>query len=253
MKKYGYQALEPRVEWKHKQGIELGMSAAQRQGFKARFADENLLLSCVSTSVKMALPDEDERRKQIGDLHQYIDFAADIGAPYIRTFGGALKEKSEIQGVVNYTIKGYKETLEHARERQVVLLLETHDFWSHSDYVRAVVEGVDDSQLKVLWDIMHPQRMCETVQVTFANIGSLTRHLHAHDAQYVETGEKTQKAPLGKGDFDHQEPLRLLEEAGFDGCFSVEVIHPVGGEYNVEGVMGQYAEAFNMMYREIKK
>ena len=49
---------------------------------------------------------------------------------------------------------------------------------------------------------------------------------------------------LGEGAIDHATPLRLLNEAGFDGYFSVEVIHKSGSAHDADGVLGQYAEGF---------
>jgi sugar phosphate isomerase/epimerase len=96
----------------------------------------------------------------------------------------------------------------------------------------------------VLWDFMHPQRFCEKVECTFGHVGHLTRHIHAHDARYVENNRRTEVCDLGKGVFDHATPLRLLEQAGFEGLFSVEVIHKPGSDHDADAVMAQYAQAF---------
>ena len=53
--------------------------------------------------------------------------------------------------------------------------------------------------------------------------------------------------PLGEGVIDHATPLKLLNEAGFDGYFSIEVIHKPGSDHDAEGVLKQYAEAFGEM------
>jgi hypothetical protein len=36
----------------------------------------------------------------------------------------------------------------------------------------------------------------------------------------------------------------MLNEVGFDGYLSVEVIHKPGSEHDADGVLGQYGEAF---------
>ena len=111
--------------------------------------------------------------------------------------------------------------------------------------MRAVVEQVDHARLGVLWDFMHPQRMMEKAAHTFQAIGSFTRHLHGHDGHYVDG--KIKVGPLGAGVFDHATPLRLLGEAGFNGYFSIEVIHQKGSSHDADGVLGQYAEQFRRM------
>ena len=35
-----------------------------------------------------------------------------------------------------------------------------------------------------------------------------------------------------------------MNDAGYDGHFSVEVIHKVGSDHDADGIMKQYAEGF---------
>jgi sugar phosphate isomerase/epimerase len=122
-------------------------------------------------------------------------------------------------------------------------LLETHDDWCASAPVRAVVEQVGHPHLKVLWDFMHSQRMLEKPEESFQVVGEYTHHTHGHDGQIVD-GKLQVSETLGDGLFDHEIPLRLLSEAGFNGYFSVEVIHKPGSEHDADGVLRQYAEQF---------
>ncbi len=247
LSRHGYQGLEPRVEWKHRSGIEASLSAAERREVRRKVEGAGLTVCAVATSVRAAEADPDARAKQMRDLDTYIDLAADLGAPYVRTFGGPRPRDRELKYVIDYVAAAYAGVLDHAADRGVVVLMETHDDWSHSSEVAAVVERLGHPNFRVLWDIMHPQRMMEKPQETFGVIGHLTRHLHAHDGIYSDGGTRVEMRPLGTGVFDHATPLRLLDDAGFDGFFSVEVIHAPGSEHDAEGVLRQYAEAFRAM------
>ena len=249
MKRHGYRGLEPRVEWGHACGIEAELTADARQEIRARMADEGLEICCMATSVRMAAPDPEERAKHVGDLQKYIDLAADLGCGLIRTFGGQRARDRELQAVVDYVVEGYMEAMPLAVERGVTVLMETHDDWSCSAPVREVVEQAGHPNLRILWDLMHPQRMLEKPEETFAVVGEYTRHLHAHDGQYVDG--KLQTGLLGKGAIDHAVPLQLLQEAGFDGYFSVEVIHQPGSDHDAEGVLKQYAEQFRAIVEDL--
>jgi len=247
MKKYGYEGLEPRVEWGHRSGIEASLSASERADVRSKVRDAGLEISCVATGVRAATGDPQERAKHMEDLRTYIDLAADLGAKYVRTFGGPRPRDRELKYIVDYVVEAYLSVLDHAVDRGVTILMETHDDWSHSMEVRAVIEQADHPNLRVLWDIMHPQRLMERPEETFQVIGSLTRHLHAHDGIYPEGGTHTEVCFLGEGVFDHATPVSLLSEAGFDGYFSVEVIRKPGDEPGPEAVLRQYAEAFRGM------
>jgi sugar phosphate isomerase/epimerase len=245
MQRHGYTGLEPRVEWQHACGIEADLSDAGRQVVKKRMQDAGLEVCCIATGARLAAPDAAERAKHVEDLKTYIDLAADLGCGLVRTFGGQRARDRELHAIVDYVADGYRQVAAQAAERGVTVLLETHDDWSCSAPVRAVIERVDHPNVQVLWDFMHPQRMLERPEESYAMLSQYTRHLHAHDGVYVDG--KMVTGALGEGVIDHAGPLKMLAAAGFEGYFSVEVIHKSGSEHDAEGVMQQYAEAFGRM------
>jgi sugar phosphate isomerase/epimerase len=243
MKRHGYEGFEPRVEWGHASGIEVGLTADERKAVRERMEGEGLEVCCIATGARMAEPDPAERAKHLEGLKGYIDLAADLGCGLLRTFGGARDRGREFMAVVDYVVEGYAQVLDQAQARDVTLLLETHDDWCASAPVRAVVEQAGHPNLKVLWDFMHSQRVLEKPEQSFQVLGEYTRHTHAHDGQIID-GKLQVSETLGDGLFDHEIPLRLLFEAGFSGYFSVEVIHQPGSEHDADRVLGQYAEQF---------
>ena len=156
LKRHGYRGFEPRVEWDHACGIELERTAEERRQLRARFADEGLELCCIATGVQMAAEDTAARAGHVEDLRRYIDLAADLSCPMLRTFGGVWSHDKELKVMVDYMVEGYAQVLDQAREREVTVLLETHDHWSNTSAVRAVLEQTNHPNLQVLWDLMHP-------------------------------------------------------------------------------------------------
>ena len=240
MKSHGYNGLEPRVEWNHRAGIEATMTVNERREARDRLDSEGLKFCCVATGVKMAVADEQQRESQIEALRRYIELAGDIGAPYVRTFGGVHAERDLVL-VIDYVADSYRAVMDEAAARSVTVLMETHDHWSASAPVRAVVELVGHECCAVLWDLVHPMRLLERPEITFQNLQGLVRHLHVHDFDYGTEGDM-QAVALGAGRYDHQTPLRLLSQAGFDEFCSVEVIHSRGDSADADFVLGQYAD-----------
>ena len=246
MKRHGYQGFEPRVEWGHASGIESGLSADQRKEVRAKMEGEGLAICCIASGARMAAPDLEERAEHVEDLRKYIDLAADLGCEMVRVFGGPRDRGEELIATVDYVADGFVQVLDHAADRDVLLLLETHDDWCASAPVRAVVEQVGHPNLKVLWDFMHSQRMLEKPEESFQILGEYTHHTHAHDGEIVD-GKLQVSGTLGSGFIDHEIPLRLLSEAGYSGYFSVEVIHKPGSEHNADAVLAQYAKQFQVI------
>lgn len=246
MKKYGYEGLEPRAGWGHAAGLELDTAPADRDAARAKLEAAGLAVSCVATGARFAAEDASELDGYVEETDKAIDLAADLGGQYVRTFGGA-RGKGELRGIVNRTADAYKRVVDHAADRGVTVLMETHDEWCNSAHVRSVVETVNHPNLAVLWDFMHTQRMGERPEETMGVIGALTKHLHAHDGRYEDGGKKLVTVGLGEGELDHSTPVKLLNDAGFDGYFSVEVIHKPGSEHDADGVMKQYSEGFKAL------
>ncbi len=243
MKKYGYIGLEPRAGWGHAAGLELDTSAADRDSARSKLEAAGLAVSCIATGARFATEDSAELDGTIDETNKAIDLAADLGSVCVRTFGGA-RGKGELKGIINRTAEAYKRVVDHAQERGVTVLMETHDEWCNSAQVRAVIETVNHPNLAILWDVMHTQRMGERSEETMQVIGDLTKHLHAHDGRYHDGGTKLETVGLGEGELDHATPVKLLNDAGFDGYFSVEVIHKPGSDHDADGVMKQYGEGF---------
>jgi sugar phosphate isomerase/epimerase len=240
MLRHGYVGLEPRVGWGHRAGLETDLSPAARAEARRRLEDAGLAVCCVASGARFAATAPAERRASLAETRRCIELAADLGCPLVRTFGGPRSEPWQLHHYVEHVVEGYREVLPEASAAGVTLLLETHDDWSASAPVRAVVERVGHERCAVLWDLLHPMRVMERPEVTFQNLSALTRHLHVHDYDYGPDG-RSRAAALGEGLYDHEPPLRLLADAGFSGYASVEIIHGRGTEHDADGVLGQYA------------
>jgi len=243
MQRHGFEGLEPRAGWGHASGLEVDMVPADRDAARAKMEDAGLTFSCVATGAKFAAEDPEELNQSIAEADAAIDLAADLGAAVVRTFGGK-RGGGEVFWMVRRTAEAYKRVMDHAAERGVVVMMETHDEWCVSAQVRSVVEKVNHPNLGVLWDLMHPQRHMEQPEETMRTIGHLTKHLHAHDGKYDTENGKITTVGLGDGDLDHATPLQLLNEAGFDGFFSVEVIYKRGSEHDADGTLIAYGDGF---------
>lgn len=246
MKKYGYSGYEPRVEWGHKAGVELALGADARKALRKRFADEGLSICSIATSVKFAMDDAGERAKQAETLRKYIDLASDLGCPYIRTFGGAAPDVEPTR-IVRYMAEAIRPVMAHAQERNITALLETHDDWCNSVWVRALIREVNHPCYQALWDIMHTQRFFESVEESFIILGPHIRHLHVHDGRFSGNPLKLEISPLGDGTINHAGPLALLKQAGFNGFASLEIIHKVGDGGKADGVLKQYADGLKKL------
>lgn len=252
MHRHGYTGLEPRIGWQNACGFDVSLKPAERDALRERFAAEDKAICCIATGCRFATEDTQELEGHIKDAIDAIDLAADLGAPFIRTFGGA-HGGGEMTPVAHRTAEAYKRVVDHAAKRGVIITFETHDVWCSTSLVREVVNLVNHPNLRVLWDVMHPQRVFERPEESMGIIGNLTAHVHVHDGSFVPPKRALAITALGEGVIDHETPLRLLSEAGYDGYVSVEVIHKPGSEHDPEPVLKQYAEGLRAILDRISK
>ena len=240
-KKHGYTGFEPRIQWDHACNIEIDLPAAERAEVRDLFSSEGLAICCIASGARMAAPETAERAGHVEDLRRCIDLAGELGSDYVRVFGGPRDQERPLEALVDYTADGFAQVVELAASRGVTLLMETHDDWCASAEVRAVIDKVGHPNLAVLWDFMHTQRADEQTHDSFRELGELTRHTHIHDGT-VKGGLRI--GALGEGIFDNTTPARLLEETGYSGFYSVEVIFTRGSDHDPDTVLEQNARVF---------
>ncbi|HHN46819.1 MAG TPA: sugar phosphate isomerase/epimerase [Planctomycetes bacterium] len=236
-RRHGYQGVEIRVESNHAHGIERTASPESAKTAGLRFREAGIELCCIATSCRFAIADPAERARQTEDLLAYIELAHIVGCSRLRVFGGNMPDGVEPAGAIDWVADAISEAMEAAEQKRVSILLETHDSFSRTHYVREVMRQLYSDYVGVVWDIIHPLRHLENVQETFDNIAPYIRHCHVHDMAYNEDRTKLNWAEPGAGIAPFSEAVQLLAAHGFSGYLSVEVM-----EGDPDGVLAAYAD-----------
>jgi len=223
--RYGYDAIEPRAEAGHKHGVELQATKKQRQQIKAACADMGIALCCIATSRTYSMANPAQRAESVELTKRYIDLAADCGAPCIRVFGGQTPEGANFEDVKKYVAEALHECAEYAKASGVYVCIETHDAYCNARDLADVVRWADSPQAAINWDIMHPLTAGLTIAEAFEAVKPYVKHCHAHDGIRRADGRGWDLAPMGSGQIDHAEAIRLLASIGYTGAISGEWIN----------------------------
>lgn len=217
--RYGYDAIEPRIDSGHRHGIELTTDATARATIRAVVAASGLALSCLATSCCFANPAT--CAMEVAIAREAIDLAGDVGAPCIRVFGGQLGVGLDRTDAVALLVAALGSLAGQAAARGVTVCLETHDDWCDPRDVAAVLTGVNHPNIAANWDIMHPVRMkyC-SMDEAFVILHPWIHHVHLHDG----ISNPLTFLPIGTGEFDHRTAIRRLLEIGYSGFLSGEWI-----------------------------
>ena len=218
-KQYGYEGVDLRVEWGHAHGLELDSPVDARRHARRYAEDHGIAISCVAISARFARATDQERQAQVEQVERYAAFAADLGCPLIRVFGGNLPEGHTMADLRPATAAALGKAAEVAAPFGVTPCLETHDQHNHPDDVAWIVEHAGHQNVGVVWHPAHHLRLGILVDEAYPKIRRWVRHLHL--AEWPKGGVQPGSRPgflrFGEGDDHLLRAFQLLERDGFDG------------------------------------
>ncbi|GHA27068.1 hypothetical protein GCM10007989_23620 [Devosia pacifica] len=196
----------------------------RRAGTRAKIEQAGLEINMLLTSARMMVPEPSELADSQANARDHIDLASDLGAPFVRVFGGAIPGGLSYAAAVHRAGENLRALGEHAASRNVQVLLETHDDWIEPAFTRRALEAANHPAVRVLWDIHHPWRIAEQdIEETWEQIGPWVAAVDVKDSvedfsarlgyRYVKVGE---------GQVPWSDALTLLVRNGYDGWLTFE-------------------------------
>lgn len=224
MQTYGYEGVELCVGEGHQHGVELDATPDVLLDVRKQFDDAELAVACISTPYQFTSPDEAERQSNLDELKQCLRMCEQLGAPYVRVYGGEIPAECEITGVVDFVAEALSDIADFAEQEKLRarILLQTQGLFSHAKYVTEVMSQVWSSRVGVLWDVLEPLRVLEKVENTYDAICDHVKHVHIHDYQFNDERTEITPAKLGEGFVPMERIVDLLKSAAYRGYLSVE-------------------------------
>ena len=164
---YGYDGVELRgVAGQH---ISPDLTLPQRQQTRRLFSDSGVEIAALMAYTRFAAATEAaDQRAQEETLIRFIELAADLGAPVVRTFGGDVPSDGDWAGAVARVAESLNNCAPAAEDHGVAIALETHDAFSRGAGVADVLAVTPSPAVGALWDLLHPYRHGESPEDTAA-------------------------------------------------------------------------------------
>jgi sugar phosphate isomerase/epimerase len=218
--RYGYDA----IEWRLADGatIEPDASAQLRRRLREAPAALGIEIACLDTSCRVTQGTPQARLAVIDAGKCMIDLAAELGAPYIRVFGGPLPEGATCASMLSPTAEVLHALGVYAAPGGVIVMLETHDTWTRSSDVRDLIRTVNLPTVKVLWDTHHTYRAGEAPAQSLSVLGDAIAYAHLKDSRSSEQPGIWEYCLLNEGNVPLREICATLKHAGYDGYLSLE-------------------------------
>src|SRR5579875_3350027 len=132
---YGYDGVELRLY--DGELIPANLSPSHRHKITELAKDNGLDIICIGASTRLAMDDVAERNRNMDELVKYVELAANMEVPMVRTFGGVsgspnLSNSEYLSRCVQWVAESLNKVAPRAEELGVEILLETHDEFSSS-------------------------------------------------------------------------------------------------------------------------
>ena len=215
----GYDALEVRVL--DGDIVPSALPPQRIQEIKEICRRTGVRIIALGLSTRFTSMDADERTHNQRELKRYVELAAELDAPMVRSFGGDVQPGCSLSQSIEWVTQGIESAVPVAEEQEVTILLETHDAFCRGQEVALALEPIESPWIGAIWDVHHPFRMGESIEDTWRLIGPRVKHVHMKDARLRDDGS-WQLVLMGEGEVPCREILELLVREGYEGHVCAE-------------------------------
>lgn len=181
-------------------------------GLRRRFEEAGVAICCLDSSLVLTAPESDRQQAE-----QMLDLARQLGAPYLRVFGGDVPDGEPFPACLRRAAGKLADFGRLAAQRGLRVLVETHDAFSAGARIAELLAATGPEGTGALWDLHHPFHTGEAPAETARLIGTQTHHVHVKDA-----ASDGRLCLLGEGQVPLRELVGELGRLGYQGYLSLE-------------------------------
>ncbi len=222
--------------------------AASWPTYRRKVEDHGMCIPMLCCSPDFTHPDAQFRAEQIEREKRWIDMTAALGGSYCRVLSGQRRPQVSRADGIRYAAEAIIACHEHARERDVTLILENHykdnywqypEFAQHADVFCQLVDAIDPDEYPnfgVNYDPSNTLLAGEDPLELLARVKHRVITMHASD-RYLKYGtikdlrreqdavgyaKRLNHGEIGKGMNDYDAIFTELRSVGFDSWISIE-------------------------------
>lgn len=210
---------------------------------RARFTGDIPVCS-ITSGGRFSAPDLNDRQEMERQVARCMELAVELRCPRVKTFGGSMPVEAQAGGpeaenmVFDYMADHLQRLARRAEQLGVRLMVETHDDFGRTRYLKALLDRVPSAAFGALWDVMHPYRFGDSPERVDAAFGDRVFHVQVKDCVRIAPGEDTKKfrcVLMGSGELagDVRRALALLARRGYRDWISLD--WPKGVYPEIEG------------------
>lgn len=211
------------IEWRGgPQGhVQPSMTASQIAVLQNASADAGVLAVAVTAYTSFVSHLAKERQANIDELQRYADLAAELDAPYVRAFLGELPNGVILDSTIYENVSDCLNIAsEYAESVGVKIAIEPHDDFVRSSTIVPILNRVQHTALRVIWDLGNAFAAGENQLEGFGLLKDRLAYVQVKDGKTL--GTDWQLCSLGEGNVPLGQAFELLLANDYQGAFSVE-------------------------------
>jgi sugar phosphate isomerase/epimerase len=184
-------------------------SESRRRGLRELMQTAGVAALAVTSYATFTSPESDIRAANAEDLAAHVRLAADLGAPFVRTFLGWREDAApDLDARIADSLRPLGAV---AQSLGVTIVVEQHDDFVAAASVRPILERLPRAAFGAVWDIGNAWAEGEAPETTFTELGRWIRYVQVKDGTGV--GQAWQLTSLGAGEVPIERALALPKDA----------------------------------------
>lgn len=200
--------------------VQPGMAASDKALLRNTSADAGLAAIAVTAYSSWVSDDAEVRRANVSELCRYADLAAELNAPRVRAFIGALPPDTDPASRYGRVVECAIAAAEYAHRLGVCIAIEPHDDFLRSAVIAEILRAAPHPALGVIWDIGNAFSAGEDPSDSYPLLHQRLSYVQVKDGR--GSGEHWQLTRVGEGDVPLRRAFELLAAGGYRGPLSVE-------------------------------
>lgn len=197
------------IEWRGGRDGHVSTSwpATRRAELRELMAYGGVAALAVTSYATFTSPSASTRAENVDDLAAHVRLAADLRAPFVRSFIGWREDANA--DLIDRVATSLLQLTDLAVSLGVTIALEQHDDFVTAQTVKPILERLPPSSFGAVWDIGNAWAEGETPETTFAELGPWMRYMQIKDG--IGRAETWQLTSHGAGEVPIARALALPE------------------------------------------
>jgi sugar phosphate isomerase/epimerase len=203
---------------------------------RSQAEDAGVQIAMIVTYADFTHPDAAERARQVAEIREFCEVAAELGASFMRVTAGQRHPGVGREEGIEWAVAGLTACLDQAAATGVTLCYENHTkgyAWTYNDFSQPadrfleIVHRTEGTSLRLLYDTANTLAAGDDPLAVLEQVKHRVAVVHVND---IRRAGYFEPCLLGTGVAPVKEIFARLVQNGFDGWISVEEASKTGDD-----------------------